>query len=271
MRLLQKIKNLFKRGDDGADQREKEQKAADDRLNDYLADKNRRDKALQQTLFNELHSRDHNKERKDAEERLNEDLKMQREREENRQKVEIQRVEEQKIEEIHRSKKEPQGIREQKKRDTEIQFQRQENEMQHIQKRVAEETTKSEQQRIIEQAQREEERKKAEEKNRLDRIKAEEEQQRAAERKRIEKERLIQIHDLYIDHYHDFLIEAEVFRKEFGKNIHCDVCGRWEETELIVHRKQTYCERCIPPSYNRTNERKVIAGRHGSSKNFIEK
>jgi hypothetical protein len=90
------------------------------------------------------------------------------------------------------------------------------------------------------------------------------------ERKRLEQERLQQIHSLYESQFHDYLQEAQKFRHEFGKNIQCDVCGRWDRN-LIFYNNQTYCENCIPPSYDRTNERKIIAGRHGAATDFIKK
>jgi hypothetical protein len=258
-------------GDEKADQRDKEGKAADDRLNEYLAEKNRHEKALQQKLFDELHSRDLDKERQDAEERLNDDLKLQSEREKDRFQAEIQRVEEQRKDEIVRLNNEQQRIREQRKREAQNEFHLIDNERQISYLNAAEERAHVERQRIIEQSRKEEERKKAEEKERLDRIRADEEIQKADERRRIENERLIKIFSLQNENYLEYLHEAEVFRKEFGKNIQCDVCERWDGNELIHYKNQTYCEKHLPPSYDRTPMRKVIAGRHGASKDYIEK
>jgi hypothetical protein len=117
---------------------------------------------------------------------------------------------------------------------------------------------------------------------RLDEIQAEElriraEEQRkldeiaAKERKIIEKERLKQIHALDRNEtYIEYLKEAEKFRKEFGKNIRCDVCSKWK-VDLHNHRGQTYCEEHIPPEFHRENERKITAGRHDSVRDFIKK
>lgn len=91
-----------------------------------------------------------------------------------------------------------------------------------------------------------------------------------AERKRLEQERLQQIHSLYETQFREYLQEAQKFRTDFGKNIQCDVCGKWD-SDLIFHKNQTYCEHCIPPSYDSPKERKITAGRHGASKNFIKK
>jgi paraquat-inducible protein B len=93
----------------------------------------------------------------------------------------------------------------------------------------------------------------------------------AKERKIIEKERLMQIHALNRNEtYIEYLKEAEKFRKEFGKDIRCCIGGEWE-VDLYVHRGQTYCEKHIPPEFHRENERKIIAGRHDSARDFIKK
>ncbi|NMB80038.1 MAG: hypothetical protein GYA23_13200 [Methanomicrobiales archaeon] len=68
------------------------------------------------------------------------------------------------------------------------------------------------------------------------------------ERRRVEEAgRLEHIHGLESEHFREYLAEAEKFRREYGKNIKCDVCGRWDG-RLSVHRNQTYCDRCLPPS-----------------------
>lgn len=76
----------------------------------------------------------------------------------------------------------------------------------------------------------------------------EEQKRRELERKLLEKEmeRLQYIHGLYAEDFPGYLQEAERFRREYGKNIQCDVCGRWDQA-LSVHRNQTYCTRCLPP------------------------
>lgn len=90
------------------------------------------------------------------------------------------------------------------------------------------------------------------------------------ERKILERERLKYIHDLYQRHFSEYLTEAAKFRQEFGKNIQCDVCGKWE-VELYNHRNQTYCEKCIPADLQREYERKITAGKHGAEIDYIKK
>lgn len=86
-----------------------------------------------------------------------------------------------------------------------------------------------------------------------------------------ERGRLKQIHDLNRNEtYVEYLQEAEKFRKEFSKNIRCDICGDWEN-ELFTHRGQTYCEKHLPVEINQENVHKVRAGRHGAVQNFIKK
>jgi hypothetical protein len=82
--------------------------------------------------------------------------------------------------------------------------------------------------------------------------------------------RLKHIHGLYSTQYREYLHEAELFRKEFGKNIHCDVCGQWDG-ELIVHRNQTYCARCLPAESRTEYDRATVAGKHGASTDYIKK
>lgn len=90
-------------------------------------------------------------------------------------------------------------------------------------------------------------------------------------RRAIEIERLIQIHALNQNEtYFEYLREAERFRKEFGKNIQCDICGEWE-VDLYNHRGQTYCEKHIPLGRRTETEYKVTAGRHGSSRSYIKR
>jgi hypothetical protein len=78
------------------------------------------------------------------------------------------------------------------------------------------------------------------------------------------------IHGLYSDRFHDYLLEAETFRKEFGKNVQCDICGRWDR-ELFVHRNQTYCQQCLPPGSRQGPDRTVVAGKHGASIDHLKK
>jgi len=109
-----------------------------------------------------------------------------------------------------------------------------------------------------------------------ERIKEIQEQERIKEiqeqeRKAIEIERLKQVHELNKNEtYLEYLHEAERFRKDYGKNIRCDICGEWE-IDLFQHRGQTYCKMHIPISLDTENEYKVTTGRHGSSRSFIKK
>lgn len=108
----------------------------------------------------------------------------------------------------------------------------------------------------------------------IEQQRVEEERQKAIrerERKTIELERLKQIHALNKNEtYLAYLQEAELFRKEYGKNIQCDICGTWE-AELFRHRGQTYCGKHIPSDRQTTNEHRVTAGRHGSSRSYIKR
>jgi len=85
-----------------------------------------------------------------------------------------------------------------------------------------------------------------------------------------ELERLKYIHGFYSTQYLEYLHEAEIFRKEFGKNVKCDVCGRWDG-ELFVHRSQTYCSQCLPGGSHPEHDRAVVAGKHGASIDHIKK
>ena len=74
MTILQKIKNLFKIFNDSITSKKDERAAAEKRLNEQLAEDNKRKRALQEKLYNEHQSRNLDKEKIAAENRLNEDL-----------------------------------------------------------------------------------------------------------------------------------------------------------------------------------------------------
>ena len=59
-----------------------------------------------------------------------------------------------------------------------------------------------------------------------------------------EQDRLEHIHALRADRSPEYPLEAQKFQREFGKNVQCDVCGRWDGG-LSVHRNRTYCARCL--------------------------
>jgi hypothetical protein len=95
-----------------------------------------------------------------------------------------------------------------------------------------------------------------------------------AERKIIEIERIKYIHSIAHDNdkFVEYLQEAHKFKKEFGKDVKCCIGGEWgDEVELFSHRNQTYCQKHMPPELRREYERKITAGRHGASKDFIKR
>jgi hypothetical protein len=75
---------------------------------------------------------------------------------------------------------------------------------------------------------------------------------------------------LYENQFREYLIEAEKFRQEFGKNVKCDVCSDWQ-CDLYFFKDQTYCQKHMPPELQRENERKIRAWNHGSSRDYIKK
>jgi hypothetical protein len=85
-----------------------------------------------------------------------------------------------------------------------------------------------------------------------------------------EMERQQYIHGLYADKYREYLQEAEKFQMEFGKNVKCDICGRWNG-ELFVYRNQTYCSQCLPEGSHPWLDRAVGAGKPGASIDHIKK
>ena len=231
-----------------AQKRIEEKDAAERRLTEYLAEENARKKEREKKLIDELNEKERIKEqeKKGLEERhphLYARVKSRQKHDENIQKLTPEQRKEER-EKAQRRREEERKIEQQKAE------QRQLEQIAAEQRRVEEEQ-KSEQQRA--------------EQKRLEEIKI-------REQKILERERLKQIHDLETNNktYREYLIEAEKFRKEFGKNIKCDICGEWE-IELFTHRGQTYCEKHIPLELHRGNEHKVRAGQHGAAQNFIKK
>ena len=114
----------------------------------------------------------------------------------------------------------------------------------------------------------------AEELDRLEKIEAEEQRKldeiAAKERKILEKERLKYIHSLYDDQHLEYLKEAEKFWHEFGKNVQCDICGKWD-CDLSFDGGSTYCPEHKRQEYPRKDERVVKAGKHGASIDSIKK
>jgi len=149
----------------------------------------------------------------------------------------------------------------QEERDAEKRKKLEEDRAEEERKRAEDELRILEERRIRE----EEERRRAELKREIDKI-------NAIKRKDQEIERLKQIHALNQNDT-EFLIEAQKFRKEFGKNIWCDICYRCKEVnyELFAIGGQTYCMEHKPPDLTREIPRKVKAGRHGASIDFIDK
>jgi hypothetical protein len=277
MTIIQKIKKFFKISNNSITSEEDERAVAEKRLNEQMAEDNKRKRALQEKLYNELQSRNLDDEKITAEKPLNEDLAGRNKQENASTKIipkysDIRVVEKNNFgkQSIEKQKNDELKIAEQnaeKRRFAKIKFEEERKKIEEQRKideiSVKEEQVRAEEQRQLNEIRAEEQRIKAEEQRKLDEI-------AANERKILEKERLRQIHGLYDDQYREYLKEAEKFRQEFGKNVQCDVCGKWDG-DLYVHRKQTYCEKCKPAGLQREHERKVIAGKHGASRDFIKK
>jgi hypothetical protein len=95
------------------------------------------------------------------------------------------------------------------------------------------------------------------------------------EQKIVEKEHRARIYQLWKDNesFRDYLIEKKKFNEIYGKNVNCDICS-WNcglDIELHNYNGQTYCTQHIPPEMHREIERKVKAGKHGASQDFIKK
>jgi hypothetical protein len=65
------------------------------------------------------------------------------------------------------------------------------------------------------------------------------------EQKNLELERLNHLHQLWDTQFSEYLIEAEKFRSEYGKNVRCDICGKWE-AGLTLCGDKTFCANCMP-------------------------
>jgi hypothetical protein len=79
----------------------------------------------------------------------------------------------------------------------------------------------------------------------------------------------VRIAGLWKDQWREYLIEEHSFRQKYMKSCKCDVCGKYEE-ELFFYHNQTYCVSDLPVERSYV-ERKVKAGRHGSSKDYLKK
>lgn len=84
-----------------------------------------------------------------------------------------------------------------------------------------------------------------------------------------------QIFDLWNEgnSFNEYLLESTKFREIYGKNVKCDICG-WEcgmDADLINYNGQTYCRNHLPYIPSDEYERKIMAGKHGASNNFIKK
>jgi hypothetical protein len=252
MKLLDNIKNIFKKSDKSKDitptlfkEKNEKQSEVEKLLAEQLAEDQKRKHDWDEKSLAEINEK--HKERVKAKEQLTKQLAEDRKREKGFKETSKTHSEAEKSVPI--------------KYDNRIESQKK-----SIEERKIDELKFNEQraERIrFDEIQAEEQRKRDEEKQRLDKIHAE-------ERKILERERLKQIHALYNEQFVEYLKEAELFRNKFGKNIRCDVGGEWE-CDLYFFKGQTYCEKHLPPEHHREIERKVKAGRHGSSKDFIKK
>ncbi len=247
MKFIENIKKIFKKPKKSKDIipniskiRDEDQKETEKRLTEYLAEEQKRKQKFEEKRYEEIQAEKRDKGESSEERSYRDSRKKQAEQKRiEEQAAEQWRIEELKIIEQRAGKKRLQGQEEAQRRIEELKVEKQRAEQRRLEKERVEE------QRKIEEI-------------------------KAKERKILEKERLNHIHGLYQNEFREYLIEAEHFRHEFGKNIKCDVCGKWE-SDLSNHRGQTYCEKCIPAEVHRENERKVIAGKHGASQDFIKK
>ena len=220
-----------------------EEQNTETRLSEYLAQERIRKQKFEEKRFQEIQIE------KQAEE----------ERAEQRRQYELETknklVEQKRIrgEEIERQRLEQLKIKKQRA-----------EELDRLEKIEAEEQRKLDEIRAEEQRiYAEEKRIKAEEQRKLDEI-------AAKERKILEKERLKYIHSLYDDQHLEYLKEAEKFWHEFGKNVQCDICGKWD-CDLSFDGGSTYCPEHKRQEYPRKDERVVKAGKHGASIDSIKK
>lgn len=258
MKLLENLKKFFKIGYNSKPNRDDERISAEKRLNEYLTEEQKRKKAFEQKQYEELQAKNPYEERIAAEKRLTEYLA-----EQNTRKKELDEIHNTYpvIEQTAPIKDDSrEGFQEKSVKEPKVQKSKN---PENTTERIRLEKFRVEEQRELDEIYAEEQRIKTDEKRELDEI-------TAKGRKILETERLEQIHGLYHQQFCEYLTEAEKFRVEFGKNVQCDICGKWD-SELHVHRNQTYCEKHIPPELHRENERKITAGRHGASKDFIKK
>lgn len=279
MKLFDNIKNIFKKSDKSKDitptlfkEKKEKQTEVEKLLAEQLAEDQKRKKDWEEKSLAEIKAK--HKERVKAKEQLTKQLAEDRKREkafdeisktykdteksvpilyDDRIESQKKSIEEREIEELKIKEQWAERIRLEEIRVDEERAERKRLKQQAEQIRLTEE--RAERIRL--------------EREQAERIRLEE--IKALERKILEKERLKQIHDLNRNEtYIQYLNEAEKFRKEFGKNIRCDICSKWE-IDLHNYHGQTYCEEHIPPEMHREIERKVKAGKHGSSTDFIKK
>ncbi len=74
----------------------------------------------------------------------------------------------------------------------------------------------------------------------------------AREQKKREMEQLNHLHLLWDTQFSEYLTEAEKFRVEYGKNVRCDVCGKWQGG-LTLYGDKTFCEKCMPANTGQNN------------------
>jgi hypothetical protein len=264
MKIIEKIKQFFKKSSQDkkispiishtiqneedatenelkAIEKRREQKEADEKmLTEYLASEYKRKKEAETTQFENI--------------KLEKNCKKQRS---------------QKLQKEEQIRNEPSSIinTNQKRLDENIEKQRKIEQLK-LQEQIAE-------QERLEKIKAEEQRKKEENEFHIRKVEQERlEEIKNQERKVIEIDRIRQIWELSQtdETIKESWVEASKFLKEFGKDVKCCVCSQWgHEVDLYAHRGQTYCEKHIPPAFQRENERKIKAGRHGAANDHIKK
>jgi hypothetical protein len=283
MKLLDNIKNIFKKSEKSKDitpilfkEKNEKQTEVEKLLAEQLAEDQKRKHDWEEKSLAEI--KEKHKERLKAKEQLTKQLAEDRKREktyneiskthfeseksvpvkyDNRIESQKKSIKEREIDELKIKEEQAERLRLEEIRVEEERAERKRLEQQAEQIRLTEE--RAERIRL--------------EQEKVERIRLEE--IKALERKILEKEHRARIYQLWKDNgsFRDYLIEKQKFIEIYGKNVNCDICS-WNcglDIELHNYNGQTYCTQHIPPEMHREIERKVKAGRHGSSNDFIKK